>query len=114
MATEAAILRGKGTQSTAADNATATASVAAIAEQRHTVYGVHADYSAAVAAIKTVTVKHGSTTWAVFRWDFTAGMFIYNFPLPFRGALNEAVSVELEASGTGGTTGRCTIFTATD
>ena len=110
----APLLRGKATQSTAADNATATATVAAIPEQKHLVLGVEAHYGAAVSAIKTVTVKHGSTAWVTHRWDFTNGPFVYNYPVALKGSQNEAVSVELEASGAGSTNGYATIFTATD
>jgi hypothetical protein len=108
----AALLRGKVTQSAAADNATATATVSAITHQSHYVLGVEAHYDAAVSAIKTVTIKHGSTTWQVFRWDFTNGPFFFSFPVAFKGANNEAVSAELEASGSGGTDGLVTIYTA--
>jgi hypothetical protein len=110
----APLLRGQVTQSIAADNATATASVSAIAQQKHIVLGCEAHYSAAVSLIKTVTLKHGSTTWQTFRWDFTNGPFFFALPVALRGALNEAVSVELEASGTGGTSGYASIYTATD
>lgn len=110
----APLLRGKPTQSSGADNATATASVSAIAEQKHLVLGVEAHYGAAVSSIKTVTIKHGSTTWQTFRWDFTNGPFFFSFPVAFLGSLNEAVSAELEASGAGGTSGYVTLYTATD
>jgi hypothetical protein len=110
----APLLRGKPTQSAAADNTTATATVTAIGEQKHLVLGVEAHYSAAVAAIKSVTIKHGTTTWQTFRWDFANGPFFFAFPVAFRGDTNEAVSAELQASGNGGVSGYVTIYTATD
>ena len=112
--TMAPLLRGRPTQSSGADNATATASVSAITAQKHLVMGVEAHYSATVSAIKTVTVKHGSTTWQTFRWDFSNGPFFFSFPVAFRSDTGEAVSAELEASGTGGTSGYVTIYSAQD
>ena len=108
----APLLRGSATQSSAATNATATATVAAIEAQVHLVLGVSCDYDAVVASFKTVTVKHGSTTWQVFNWDFTNGPFAFSFPVALKPDQNEAVSVELEASGDGGIDGRATIYTA--
>lgn len=110
----APLLRGNVTQSSAADNATATATVAAVGNQTHLILGVEAHYSAAVSAIKTVTVKKGSTTLVTHRWDFTNGPFIYNYPVALRGDLGGAVSVEVQASGTGGTNGYGIIYTATN
>lgn len=105
-----ALLNGKVTQSSAADNATATATAAAIERVRHGGLGVYADYSAAVSAIKTITVKRGTTTLAVFRHDFAGGAFAYSFPCPVWSDYGEALSVELEASGTVGTSGRVALF----
>lgn len=104
------LLNGKVAQSSAADNATATATVAAISHQTHGILGVHADYSAAVTAVKTVTIKKGSAAVLVFRHDFNFGPAFYPLPTAVWGDLGGAVSVELEASGTGGTTGRAGIF----
>ena|SRR5207248_11725867 len=100
------ILNGDVVQSAAADNAIATASKAATANARHFVSGIAADYSVAVALIKTVTLKLGGVAKLIYRWDFSKGPFLHNFPVPIHGDYNAAVSVELEASGTGGTTGR--------
>ena len=110
----AALLRGKATQSSAALNDTATATVSAIEAQVHLTFGVVAEYDAVVASIKTITVKHGSTTWQVFRWDFNNGSFAFTFPVALKSDQNEAVSVELEASGDGSINGYSTIYTATN
>lgn len=40
------------------------------------------------------------------RWNFTNGPFYWNYPTIVRGDPGGAVSAELQASGTGGTTGR--------
>ena len=109
------LLNGDAFQSTAADNATATVTRAAVGNVRHFIGGIAADYSAAVSAIKTITVTrvtNGTTVTLVYRWDFGKGPFLHNFPLMLHGDYNTAVSVALEASGTGGTTGRATIFCA--
>jgi hypothetical protein len=92
------------------DNATATATVAAVDGVRHRHLGVITDYSAAVSAIKTITWKVGSTTKAILRWDFAKGPFVGPVPGVVRGGVNEAISVELAASGTGGITGRVYLF----
>ena len=110
----AALLRGTATQSSATDNATATATVSATEATVYLAFGVRADYDAVVAAFKTITVKHGSTTWEAFNWDFNNGPFAFNFPVALKSDPNEAVSVELEASGSSGVNGRATIYTATN
>jgi hypothetical protein len=110
----APLLRGRVTQSTGANNATATATATAVGDQRHLILGVEAHYGAAVAAIKTVTVKSGTATLQTFRWDFTNGPFFFSFPVALRGEVGAAVSVELEASGSGGVSGYASIYTATD
>lgn len=109
----APLLRGKHTQSAAADNATATATVAAVANQRHMILGVEAHFSAAVTAIVAVTVNYNSLTWTE-RWDFTNGPFFFNFPVGLMGAVGSTVTATLGASGTGGTNGYVTLFTALD
>ena len=108
----AALLRGRVVQSAAADNATATGTVAAIENVTHLILGVEAHYDAVVAAIKTVTVKHGSTTFQTFRWDFNNGGFAFSFPVALKADPNEAVRVDLEASGTGGINGYASIYVA--
>lgn len=56
-----------------------------------------------------------STTVAVLTWDFGSKVMPqWVFPGPFRGEAGEGLSVELAASGTGGTTGRVTMFCQTD
>lgn len=112
--TTAFTLRGDVTESSPADNATATATKAAIANQSHLAVGVEAQYDAAVSAIKTITLKHGTTTWRTWQWDFANGAFLFSLPVALKGDLNEALSVELEASGTGGVSGVATLWTATD
>lgn len=106
MALGEAVLNGDLVQSSAANNATATATKAATANARHFIGAIYADYSATVSAIKTVTLKFGTTAKFIWRWDFSAGPFVANLAWPVHSDYNEAASVELEASGTGGTTGR--------
>lgn len=106
MALTEAMLNGSLVQSSDVDNDVATATASAIAAQRHFVGGINADYSAAVAAIRTVTLKFGTTTIHVWRHDFTGGRFETSLPFAVHGDYNQAVSVELQASGSGGTTGR--------
>lgn len=105
-----ALLAGNVAASTDADNATATATVAATEGARHFALGVSADFSAAVSAIKTITIKRGSTTLLVVRWDFANGPAILPLPGLLHGDHNEAISAELAASGSGGTTGRVYLF----
>ncbi|KKN06677.1 hypothetical protein LCGC14_1074740 [marine sediment metagenome] len=111
---EARLLRGEVTQSSAADDDTATATVAAVDGVTHLVFGVEAHYDAAVTAIRDITIKHTSTNWQVIRWDFSNGAFITRFPVAFSGDPDEAVSATLEASGNGGDSGYVAIFTATN
>ena len=106
-----ALVSGKATQSTAADNAVATATVAAITTQTHRITGVHAEYDAAVSAFKVITIIQGSTTLLTLNHDFTNGEFAFSFPSYLAGVQGGAVSATLGASGTGGTSGRVTLFT---
>ena len=99
---------GTATQSSAVDNATATATIAATPGVIQRVLGVSADYSATVSAIKTITITAKVTV--VYRWDFTNGPFHLPLPGPIPGTMNTAVTVALEASGSGGTTGRVTAY----
>lgn len=108
--TNESLLNGDVVQSGLADNATATASKAAIQAQRIFVCGVEADYSATVAAIKTITLKFGTVTKFIIRWPFSLGPFLWAFPAIPKSIPNEAASIELEASGTGGVTGRVAMF----
>ena len=105
-----ALLAGKVTQSAAADDATATVAVSAIEGQTHRMLGVSADYDAAVTAIKTITIIQGSTTLLVFEWNFNNGAFHFAFPAAIKGVLGGAVSATLEASGTGSTFGRISLY----
>lgn len=100
------LLNSRPFQGATADNATASASVAATLGVRHFLMAIEADYSAAVALVKTITVKVNAVVVFVYRWDFSKGPFSRALPVPIHGDYNQAVSVELEASGTGGTTGR--------
>ena len=104
------LVSGEVTQSAAADNATATATVAAITGMTHRMLGVSADYDVAVTSIKTITIKQGSTTVVVFKWDFTNGAFHFAFPAALRGVLGGAVSATLEASGASSTNGRISLY----
>lgn len=108
-----ALLNGAAAQSNTADNATATVTLAAITGARHWIGSVEADYSAAVALIKTVTLKFGTTAVFIWRWDFSKGPFARGLGFAVHGDYGQAVSVELEASGTGGVTGRVGVFKMT-
>jgi hypothetical protein len=82
-----------------AAGALASVSVAAVDGVRHFILGIEADYSAAVASIKTVTVKINAAAVFVYRWDFSKGPFVRNLPAPWHGDYKQAVSVELEGTG---------------
>jgi hypothetical protein len=112
MITAELLLNSRPVQGSTADNATASVSVAAVMNVRHHILGIEADYSAAVALVKTVTVKINAVVVFVYRWDFSKGPFARNLPAPWHGDYNQAVSVELEASGTGAVTGRVGITVA--
>ncbi len=105
--------RGLVTQSTGVANGIATATVAAIEGVQHIIHGVEAHYDVDTDAVKTITVKHGSTTFIVFRPDFNNGEFKWTFPNELKGDPNEAVTVALEASGAGGTTGYVSVWHST-
>ncbi len=107
----APLLRGLVVQSAGADDAIATATVAAIEGVTHIVLGVQAHYDAAVTATKTITLTVGGVA-TVFRHDFTNGAFAYNFPVALSGDPNVAVTCALEASGTGGTEGQAMVWFA--
>lgn len=109
----APLLRGKATQSASADNAIATATAAAIANQAHLILGVEAHYDAAVSLFKTITVSYNGES-IVHRWDFSNGPFIFNYPIALKGADGATVTAALEASGTGGTEGSVILYTAID
>ena len=106
------VLAGQVANSADADNAVATASVAGATGVRHFILGAVASYSQTVSAVKTITFKRGATTLLQVRWDFSLGPAVIRLPGVLHGDYGEAVSVELEASGTGGTTGRVSLFYA--
>ena len=105
------LVSGKVTQSAAADNAIATATVAAIPSQTHRMMGVHAEFDAAVALYKVITIIQGVTTVMTINHDFTNGEFAFAFPVSLKGVMGGAVSATLAASGTGGINGRISLFT---
>ena len=103
-----------GTQWTATetkDNALATASKTAPSEGKsHYVTGLSASFSAAAAG-KQLQLKAGTTvlgTWYVHDALDVA------FPAPIVIPGSQAVSAELEASGTGGTVGAVVLMGRTD
>ena len=108
------LLNGDVREATA-DNGTATLTKAATLAQRTFVGGIEAHYSAAVAAIKSITLTRtvaGASVSKVYLWDFAKGPFVHNFPLLVHGDYNTAVTVALEASGTGGVIGTVAAWTA--
>lgn len=101
----------------AADNATATATLTpdrqGDMQGQFVLTGFTAGYSAAVAAIRTITIsytKGGSALTYTYSHDFTLGAL--NCPLP--GTItcdrNTVATAALPASGAGGTTGRIYLF----
>lgn len=105
-----ALLAGQVYASDNEDNATATATAPAAGGTQHIMTGCIADYSAEVALFRTITFKKGSTTLCVVRWDFSKGPCILPLPGVLRGDPGGAVSVELQASGSAGVTGRVNLF----
>lgn len=101
-----------------ADNATATATATphtnAGAKGRILATGFRADFSAAVTAIKAVTITftdvNGTAQTEVYRWDFALGPAIVAFPGLLVGQPGVAIVATLAASGTGGTTGRISLY----
>lgn len=103
------------TPSTAADNATATATIAAAPGQAVLAFGLHAQFSAAVAAKKILTLQYtdeaGTSKTLTWELDFALGLGRdVTFPLAIRGKSGEAVVATLAASGAGGTTGTIGIY----
>lgn len=108
-------LNGKVTESSAADNALATATVAAVGNVRHFIKGFGISWSAApAAAYKVLQIKFGTTVVANIIFDplkdGPSGCEI-TLPAHIHGDFNQAVSAELSASGTGGVTGRVSLYT---
>lgn len=105
------LTHGVAVQSGDTDNAVATATAAGIKRANHTALGYAADYSAAPAAgYKTVTFKVGGVAVLVLRRNFANGGFMETLPAAIKAAENTDLSVELQASGTAGVTGRVTLF----
>lgn len=106
--------------STDTDNATATAtatphtSTTSGAQGVILATGVRADFSAAVTAVKAITITftdvNGVAQTEVYRWDFSLGPFVVSFPGILTGLKGTAVVATLAASGTGGTTGRVSLY----
>ena len=104
------LLRGSATQSAAADNATATATLAATAGAQRLILGVEAQYNVAENSIRTLTLNIAGSEVKNWEWDFTNGPFLFMFPVALKTGVNEAVTLVFEASGTGNTSGDCTIW----
>lgn len=111
-------IAGQQTPSSAADNATATATVSITAGQtgaqaRTVVLGVSAYYSAAVAAVKNITLSYtfrGTAIALTVPWDYTNGAAYLPFPSAITTDAGTTVTATLPASGTGGITGVVTIW----
>ena len=114
-------LAGQHAESTDADNATATATAtphssgSALAEGQLYLLGISADFSAAVSAIKAITVTYtppGATVAItyVLRWDFSLGPAVIPFPGVLACARGTTATAALAASGTGGVTGTIHLF----
>lgn len=110
----AMLLGGRVVESSDADNALATATVGAVLGIRHFILGVAADYSTVqAAAIKLIQIKFGTTVVLNIRFNSaTDPWFMRKLPVPIHGDYNQAVSAELQASGTGGQLGRVKLFLA--
>ena len=110
----APLLRGTATQSTAVDNGASTATVAATAGVKRLIFGVEAQFTIKVSAIVTLTLNVAGSEVKNWKWDYTNGPLIFMFPVALKTNINEAVTLVLGASGTGGTLGDCTVWVATD
>jgi len=84
-----------------ADNALATATKAGEAKKRHYIVGITGGYSAAAAG-KTLIIKDGGVAFLTLRIHDTGGAM---FTKPIRLTVGNAVSAELQASGTAGVIG---------
>lgn len=100
------VLNGYMAQGAQADNGTATTTVPGIPNQRLFVTKLHADYSATVAGIRNILLKFGPLAKLTIRWDFSKGDFDWNLPVALKGLHGDSAEVQLDASGTGGITGR--------
>ena len=110
----APLLRGSATQSTAVDNATATATLAATPGVKRLILGVEAQYNVSENSIRTLTLNVDGSEVKNWEWDFTNGPFLFMFPVALHTDNNEAVTLVLEASGASSTFGDCTIWAASD
>lgn len=110
----AMMLGGRVVESSDVDNALATATVAAVGGIRHFIYGFSADYSTVQAAgIKLIQFKFGTVVVLNVRWNAALeSPFMRKLPIVIHGDYNQAVSAELQASGTGGQLGRVKLFVA--
>lgn len=118
-----AFLAGQHAESTDADNATATATATPHTSGDGLAYGAlfllgfSADFSAAVSAIKTITVTYtppgaAATVDYVLRWDFSLGPAVIPLPGVLTCARGTSATAALGASGTGGVTGKIHLFYA--
>lgn len=113
---EKLITNGLAVDATPADNATATATLPATTTGlRYIVTGVDVSYSAAVALVRTITVTYtdprGTAQTFTISRDFTyGGQYIPLGPLSTR--QGTGVTVDLQASGTGGITGSVVLYAA--
>jgi len=87
------------------DNATSTATRAAVANQSHYITSVAGGYSAANVG-NTLILKQGSTELG--RWRVNSSLAI-PFSCPIRLEPNTVANLELEASGAGGQIGSVTM-----
>lgn len=109
-------LNGVVTQGNVATNAISTATVGAVLGCRTFLTGIKADFGAAVAAGFTlIQVKFGTTVVLNILWDTTKvpSPLWFGFPGHIHGDYNQAVSVELAASGVGGVNGRVALHSYT-
>lgn len=112
MISDTRLLNGRVVQAVA-DNGLATVTLAAVQAVRHFVCGIVVSWSAApTAAYKTLQLKFGVALIADFTFDpLKDSLFRIPFPVDVHGDYNQAVSVELSASGTGGVIGQLKVFT---
>lgn len=114
-------LAGQHAESTDADNATATATATPHSSGDGQaigalfLLGISADFSAAVSAIKAITITYtppgsASTVDYVLRWDFSLGPAVIPFPGVLACERGTTATAALAASGTGGTTGKIHLF----
>lgn len=110
------VQNGLVADSATADNAIATATIAATPNARFYLTGLIAQYSIAVALIKNITITYtpegaSAAVSIVIPWDFSKSFpCVIALPGIVHSAYNTAVTCALAASGTGGTTGRVYLF----